>query len=127
MPSPVLERSSLGDRKPFILLVEDDEGLRYVLRRSLEDAGFQVGAAGGHPGALQIMAGATPIDVVVADQHLGDGLDGNTVARLAIRNNPRTRVLIISGGDNTSGFEHFLKKPIETDDFVDEVRSILLS
>jgi len=51
----------------MILVVDDDEDIRRVLRRLLERAGHEVTDAGSAAAALEVVRGADPPDAVVSD------------------------------------------------------------
>jgi DNA-binding response OmpR family regulator len=82
-----------------VLVVEDERGIRDVLRRYLERAGFGVltGTTGGE--ALALLRGSA-IDLVVLDLGLPD-IDGEDVL-LEIRERGAPPVLILTGRAATS-------------------------
>ena len=74
---------------PDILLVEDKDSLRRVLRLTLENAGYTVSEAADARSALNEIAG-TPHKLVLTDLRMpnGSGLDVLRAARAAARPAP---------------------------------------
>ena len=119
---------------PLILCVDDNEGARYALVRTLQRAGFRViEAAAGFP-ALQQVSDHKP-DLVVLDVQLPD-LSGYEVCQ-RIKNDPdlgSTPVLQISADfvdmeHRTRGLElgadAYLAHPIEPPELIATIRSLL--
>ena len=79
-----------------ILLVDDDESNRVTLSVLLEEEGYQVEVASSFEEAKGKLAGAASYDLVLLDQHLGDGLGSELVPEARARW-PRTKLLLISG------------------------------
>jgi two-component system cell cycle sensor histidine kinase/response regulator CckA len=80
-----------------ILLVEDEEDVRLLLREVLEQRGYRVlAAAGGQEAVLLSQTHEGTIDLLVTDMIMPN-LSGIDVARLVTASRPTTRVLFISG------------------------------
>jgi two-component system response regulator RegA len=80
-----------------ILLVDDDESQRLTLGALFEDEGFVVDVAASFAeGMALLLAGAVHYDLVVLDQHLGDGL-GSSLVPLVRARLPRAAVALVSG------------------------------
>lgn len=77
---------------PSILVVEDEDLLRWTIRRKLEDAGFNVLDAASVQGALDAAA-RTKIDILVSDYRLEDGF-GDELAGLIAGRSPIELVLM---------------------------------
>jgi DNA-binding response OmpR family regulator len=80
-----------------LLLVDDSDSNRAVLGSLLEEEGLEVDLAESFAqGRARVTAERPPYDVVLLDQHLGDGLGTQLVpvVRVAM---PGTRILILSG------------------------------
>jgi two-component system, sensor histidine kinase len=129
---PALDSSTVprpSDAKPAavdtprrcIVLIEDDEDSREMLRVSLEMAGHEIGVAADGPGGLDLVQRRRP-DVVLIDVGL-PGMDGYEVAR-RIRTTPeggRMRLIALTGygqqedrrRSRESGFDAHLVKPID--------------
>jgi DNA-binding response OmpR family regulator len=105
---------------PLVLLVEDEETLRKVLRSLLERDGFEVAEAADGAEALSAVDRLTP-DAVVLDLNL-PVLDGFAVlSRLRTRSTSATLPVLVltANGDEASevralkmGANEFLTKPV---------------
>jgi len=94
-----IQRSSLDLLASFImirvLVVDDNDDLRSLLKAALEAAGYSVEVASDGHTALMLQS-AFPADIVVTDLFMpqGDGFD----AILALRQNfPNVKIIVISG------------------------------
>ena len=114
--------------KPTVLVIEDDQPFRIMLRNALQAAGFTVVAVEDGLSALQRIE-AEPPQVVVLDLAL-PRLSGRDVYReLAAR--PETSqipVVVVSGADdmddlNPSEFAGVLRKPVQPEAVVEAVES----
>jgi two-component system, sensor histidine kinase len=110
------------DTSPLrIVLIEDNEDSREMLRVSLEMAGHEVGIAADGPSGLDLIQQRAP-DVVLVDVGL-PGMDGHEVARRirAMPEGRRMRVIALTGygqqedrrRSRESGFDAHLVKPID--------------
>ena len=80
-----------------ILLVDDDETNRVVLSALLEDYGFPVALAASFREARERLdATGAAYNVVLLDQHLGDGLGTDLIPGIRNRH-PDAKVILISG------------------------------
>jgi two-component system, cell cycle response regulator DivK len=106
-----------------ILLVEDDDDTRYMMRLGLEQRGYRViEAENGEKGVE--LALSEPADVILMDLSL-PGIDGLEATK-RIRNNHHTRrvpVVAVTAhqetdfreGAKASGFDAYVTKPIDFD------------
>ncbi|HTU28335.1 MAG TPA: response regulator transcription factor [Solirubrobacteraceae bacterium] len=114
-----------------LLVVDDDRGLRDVLRRALGLSGYEVRVAETGSGALSEIA-ATPPDAVVLDIGLPD-IDGLEVCRLLRREGNRVPVLMLTARDAVSdridgldaGADDYLVKPFDVDELRARLRALL--
>lgn len=115
-----------------ILLAEDDDALRKLVRRALESRGFRVLEAADGGEARSIFDGCGGrVDILISDYvmpHLGGR---PLVERLRARK-PDLKVLLMSGHVDADGDAwalqsriDFLPKPFSTAELVDKVRRIL--
>ncbi|MGH2354491.1 MAG: response regulator transcription factor [Chloroflexota bacterium] len=120
-------------RRPRILVVEDDRGLRQSLRRVLEGAGYQVETAGDAFVAVERIAETQP-HLVVLDQMLPRG-DGLELCR-RIRRRPGGRdvaVVMLTArdavADRLAGFEagadDYVIKPFALEELLARVKAQL--
>jgi len=101
-----------------VLVVDDDESVRNVLRHSLESSGHEVICCEDGEAAL-LLARERSFDVVVTDYRMS-GINGAIVVGTIRALHPRTVVIGISGSDDggnmlAAGAHVFLKKPIDFD------------
>src|ERR1700735_2012500 len=114
-----------------LLVVDDDRGLRDVLRRALGLSGYEVRLAETGSGALSEIA-ASPPDAVVLDIGLPD-IDGLEVCRLLRREGNRVPVLMLTARDAVSdriegldaGADDYLVKPFDIDELKARLRALL--
>jgi DNA-binding response OmpR family regulator len=85
-----------------ILVAEDDEAVRELLRRILERAGYAVVTAANGIDALRAFR-AAPTDLVVTDVMM-PGIDGFGLIRALLAEYPEARILAISGAEDRIGF-----------------------
>lgn len=122
---------------PSILVVDDEDQIRRLIRETLEQAGYQVTEARDGKEALtqcrQAQADLIIMDILMPDQ---DGLE--TTSRLR-REFPDVKVIAITGGSEMVGTLNFLdvakmlgahrtlQKPFEMKALLDAVQSELQS
>jgi DNA-binding NtrC family response regulator len=82
-----------------VLLVEDEPLVRASAAEALRDAGLDVAEAASAEEALAALDNSAdgPPRVVVADLHLGPGMDGPTLGALALRRWPQVGVVYATG------------------------------
>lgn len=83
--------------KKLILLVEDEFLIRDLVQTSLEDADFDVVAAGHGGEAIRLLDGVRQPSALVTDVRLGEGPDGWAVARYARKLKPQLPIIYFSG------------------------------
>jgi DNA-binding response OmpR family regulator len=81
---------------PKVLLAEDDDAVRDMLRTSLERDGFEVVAVGNVCEALSRIA-AEDFDVLLSDLHMPLAGDGFTVVSAMRHTHPHAVTLVLSG------------------------------
>jgi DNA-binding response OmpR family regulator len=123
-----------GDgRQPTVLLVEDDEIVRFGMMTILGREGYLVfTAATGHDALGVLRQPLCPIDVVVLDVHLPDVSGIDVCARLRERY-PRLPVIVCTGlatPDEVAqllrlGARRYLQKPVTPDELLATVEAAL--
>ncbi len=112
-----------------VLLVEDEDAVRGVVRETLRLSGYEVLEARGGAEALALAEGcATPIHLVLTDVVM-PGPGGPETARRVLALHPEARVLYLSGhpmgdgGADPAG--ELLLKPVSPDALARRVREVL--
>jgi two-component system, OmpR family, response regulator MprA len=114
-----------------LLVVDDDRGLRDVLRRALTLSGYEVALADSGAVALADVAADEP-DAIVLDIGLPD-IDGLEVCRLLRREGNRVPVLMLTARDAVAdridgldaGADDYLVKPFDVDELRARIRALL--
>jgi len=119
---------------PRVLLVEDEDAVREVLKCELEDAGFQVAEASGGAMALAAIDAGEQVDVLVSDLSMPE-MDGMTLIRAAQERRKRLPTILLTGyvgdaaalaiGSQAQGSICLLRKPIAGSALADRVATIL--
>ncbi len=115
-----------------VLVVDDEPGLRRLVRRTLEQAGFQVLCAADGREAVELFRHQPDgIDLVLLDLTM-PGMDGQTTFDALRALSGEVRVLLSSGYDATvggdtlaRGLAGFLKKPYRAQELLETVRKAL--
>jgi CheY-like chemotaxis protein len=119
-----------------VLVVDDDSGIRWLVRRILESAGYGVlmacdGAAAIRAIELAMMDSRCAIHLVVTDLDM-PGLDGFEVGRRLAARRPPIPVIYMSGTTyglshrgRLSPDEHFIEKPFAAHTLLREVAIML--
>ena len=117
-----------------ILLVEDEDGVRHIVGRILEDLGYRVIPAGNaREASVRIEDPATGRVSLLLTDIVMPGMDGRTLSQELIRSHPDLRVLLMTGYTSDervrSGTEEvgaaLLQKPFRPEDLARKVREVL--
>ena len=131
-------RDEVGKRKsPFetVLLVEDDEAVRMIVRRVLADAGYTVLEADGGLSAMDAGENHSgPIDLLLTDVIMPQ-MNGRQVADRIAAGRPDIKVLYMSGYDDDTITQSgvleadctLLEKPFTVCGLLDKVCMVLES
>lgn len=93
-PEPAVVRSLRG-HQVSVVVVDDDEEVRFVLRVALESAGFRIaGDAGDAETAMDLVKNEQP-DIVVLDLHMPE-IGGLEILPLIYEDCPTTKVVVCS-------------------------------
>src|SRR5918996_1249046 len=114
-----------------IMVVDDEEGIRKILRQVLEYEGHEVRVAGGGGEALSLYAEFKP-DLTFLDVKMAR-MDGLEVLDRMRESDPGASVVMISGHGNIEtaveatrrGAYDFLEKPLDTDRLLVTIRNAL--
>lgn len=88
---PLLPPMSRSNRQTA-LLAEDNAEVRYVIATQLEDLGYQVHEADNATQALEVLARAERIDLLIADIVMRGRMTGTDLAHEARKLRPALRV-----------------------------------
>ena len=93
---------SAAPRKPSILIIDDEEPVRHLLRYCLEEAGYIVSEAPNGRKGVQAFRKA-PTDLVITDIYMPER-DGLEVIESLRRSRPTVKILVISGASGTMDY-----------------------
>jgi len=79
-----------------ILLIDDDEGFRSMLQRTLQRAGYEVVASGSGKEGLDLLS-RVRVDLVLTDIIMPD-MDGLEIIQRLRQTQPSLKIIAISGG-----------------------------
>ncbi len=117
-----------------VLVIDDQEPIRRIVRRALEHDGHEVFDASDGEMGMQMLARHSA-DVVISDIFM-PGQDGILTLRQIREQYPAVKVIVISGGDSTGlldlrrdaellGAVQTLPKPFTAREIADAVKSVL--
>ncbi|RKS75567.1 DNA-binding response OmpR family regulator [Motilibacter peucedani] len=112
-----------------ILIVEDDDRIRAMLRLALEDEGYDVREAPSGESAVEQMRSA-PADMLIVDLMLG-GMDGFTCIR-EVRRSSDAPVIVVSARSDThdivagleAGADDYVTKPFQVKEITARLRAL---
>lgn len=103
-----------------VLVVEDDEILRWLMSEAVVALGHRVTQCANASDALHELGAAHPFDLVITDVHMPGPVDGLGLAQEIWSTHPEIPIIIVSG--NTvippgflPGNARFIKKPCTLD------------
>ena len=123
----------MNDQAIHILVAEDEDNLRSQIAAWLNDEGFSVDqAVDGREAVQKIQSG--DVDVAMIDVRM-PGSNGLEVLRYIKKNSPHTEVVMMTAMQDISmaveamklGARDYLSKPIDMDQLVPQLRSLLKS
>lgn len=104
--SPDDDLSGVGGIMAVILVVEDEEQVLVLAKSYLEEQGHKAFSADTLEGALAIICGEQPVDLLFADIGLHDDKQaGLEVAKQAVDRQPMLKVLYTTGQTVTHGMK----------------------
>lgn len=114
----------------YVWVIDDDQSIRWVLEKTLKQAGMQVNVFESADEALELMRGnALPPDVVISDIRM-PGSDGLSMMSQLKKRHPDTPVLIMTAfadlESTVAAFEggafEYIAKPFDVDNVIEQVR-----
>lgn len=120
------------ERRPVLLIIEDEHRLRRLVSDFLRGAGFEVAEGEDGPDGVDRFMLARPFDLVLLDLNL-PGYGGVEVCRRIRRLEPAQPVLVTSAvvfaeadeAFRQMGIDQFLSKPYRPDILLDRVRALV--
>ncbi len=114
-----------------ILVVDDDEGMRYLLTSSLEKEGYAVESAQDGVDAINVLQ-AKHFDAALLDVTMPK-IDGVEVLKFIKENSPSTEVIMVTGVDEVTvavdcmkiGAYDYILKPVASDQLLNSLRRAL--
>src|SRR5579862_3317512 len=111
-----------------VLIVDDDDSFRKILKETLADAGISADEADGGEAAI-VASRKKAYDIVLLDVKM-PGMDGIETLKVLRRDRPSTDIMMLTGVHDLSvaieavklGAKEFLTKPIETDTLLKHIR-----
>jgi DNA-binding NtrC family response regulator len=103
--------------KARIIVIDDQEPIRRLIRRTLESHGYSIAEASDGAAGLKLLA-QEPAEIVITDIFM-PGQDGIVTLRQIRKEFPRVKVIVISGGDATGTLD--MRRDAE---FLGAVRSL---
>ena len=118
-----------SNRKPVVLVVEDEPILRELSVYELEDAGYTVLEAGNAHAALWILRSRRGVGLVFTDINMPGKIDGLELARIVHARWPEVKVVVTTGADGALGREApegglFLAKPYSLSELSEAVHEL---
>jgi PAS domain S-box-containing protein len=122
-------RSAAGGSRATILVVDDDAGVREVTVISLESFGYRTLAAENGPAALDVLASADRVDLLLVDMAM-PGMSGVELIRRAREGRPGLRAVLVTGYADLNAFspaegDLVLQKPYRLDRLASSVAEAL--
>jgi signal transduction histidine kinase/DNA-binding response OmpR family regulator len=116
-----------------VMVVDDEMVIRMLVVEQLEELGYTTVEAGDGVSALAALEEGPPIDLLITDVGLPNGLNGRQLADAARMRQPGLKILFITGyaenaviGDSQlEPGMHLLTKPFEMDALADRVRELI--
>jgi CheY-like chemotaxis protein len=110
---------------PTVLVVDDTDAVRSLLRRQLTEFGYRVLEASDGTEALACVAAGSQIDLVITDLRMPQ-MDGRQLASALAERSIRAGILFMSAFPAPEGTQgRFLQKPFRAEELATAVQSAL--
>lgn len=115
-------------KTPLILIIDDDEQIRYTFRELCTFQGWKALTAHSYPQARQILQAQRP-DVILVDYHL-PVMDGIRVVKALRETHPQTPIIVLTMDEQETvmrsfmeaGADDFALKPVKALDFIARIQ-----
>jgi PAS domain S-box-containing protein len=132
-PRPEHDEGAPAIGSEVVLIVEDNEDLRAVTVKQLNELGYRTLEAGNAKQALEVLAIHPEIDLLFTDIIMPGGMTGTELARQARVLNPKLKIMLTSGysaramAGGFHGIEELelLNKPFRRRDLARRLRAVL--
>jgi CheY-like chemotaxis protein len=112
-----------------ILVVEDDPTFGEALCQVLSGAGYATSLATDFQTALGILEAEQPLDLLLVDIVMPDGINGIALSRMARMRRRDLKVIYITGysipGVEREALGPILRKPVDNQRLIDEIARVL--
>jgi CheY-like chemotaxis protein len=120
-------------RKPSILVVDDEENVTRTLQMVFEREGYEVTPAYSSAEAVKILKNGHTLDAVITDLNMEKEDIGLEVARQARKLRPRPVIVICTGFANLSNsaqalqmhVDYLANKPVDIDELTSALRRLI--
>ncbi len=117
---------------PLILVVDDEESMRFLLDTNLSAEGFRVMTAAGGQEALRILSAGTPVDLVLSDQVMSD-MDGFVLLKEVKARFPSIAFIMLTAYGSVesavsamkAGAQDYIRKPWKAEGMLMTIRKVL--
>jgi len=129
----IIDNTALPTGSENILIVDDEESLVNLMKKSLELLGYQVTTKTNSMEALELFRSQPDMfDIVISDQTMPD-LTGDQLAKNLMEIKPNIPIIICSGYSSkidaetagVIGIKAFLMKPVNQREFANTIRQVL--
>jgi two-component system, response regulator RegA len=111
-----------------VLLIDDDESNRLTLGALLESEAFEIIEASSLAAARMSLATAPPLDLILLDRQLSDGLGFELIPAVRAQL-PSCKIIVVSGsgsGDEERGAaDGYFRKGEDLDELFEMIRTLL--
>jgi PAS domain S-box-containing protein len=123
------DESPASSTAPHILLVEDRDDVAITTKQMVELLGYQVSVANDADSALQMLDQNSDYALLLSDVIMPGSMDGIALARVATRQQPSLKVLLVTGyaqlGEKEDLEFPVLSKPYRHTDLASRLRELL--
>ena len=122
---------ALTTGKGHILVVEDDRTFGETLCQVLNRQGYDATLATGFQTALEILEAEHPVDLMLVDIVMPDGVNGIALSRMARLRRRDLKVVYMTGyhipGAEREALGPILRKPVDTQVLLEEIGRLLVA
>jgi PAS domain S-box-containing protein len=117
-----------------ILLVEDEPRVRKLVKRRMQELGYQIVEAENATAAKAFLAAGTPVNLLFSDIIMPDGISGIELANWTMSNRPAVRILLTTAANHQVNGEEqrdqngnfpLLRKPYDDKTLAQTIRVLL--